>query len=164
MSTLSEEQLYVDYFENVSKHTQIDVCSHLFEAFLDEFIEDEIYSVQECIERITELYTGDNFFLVFFNSEKELVGMGSCDMTQFQYTPCIGNLCVVPKFRGRGYAEDIVDFIIKYIQHKTDRKIVYLWCHPFLKTYYSKRGWIEYCKEEEGQKDKIIHIMQRDVR
>jgi GNAT superfamily N-acetyltransferase len=163
MSTASEECLFVDYFENLSKDVQIDACSHLFEAFLDDFIEDEIFSVQELIDRIRDMFSGVNVFLVFFNGDREIIGMASCDMTYYTYTPCIGNLCVVEKFRNRGYAEDILDFMYVYLKRKSGYEYAYLWCYPFLLEYYKKRGWMTHTVKRSNTKGEYYIMKHRLV-
>lgn len=137
------EKYEIQHFEDCENSLKIEVCGELMLSFMDDFLEHEIYSVNDCIEFMGFHFTTGNNCLFVLTQEQKFVGSISIHFQEpFGYTPNIGNLYIVPSHRGKQLAKDLIEFACEYIRrNEQSLSNVFLWCENKLVDLYIGYGW-----------------------
>lgn len=133
----------VHHFEDCDTALKTDVCSELMISFMDDFIANEIYSVNECVEFMGYHFTSEKNCLFVLTDGDKAIGTVSIHFQEpVGYTPNIGNLYVVPSYRGQELAADLLDFVFEYVRrNEPSIPYLYLWCENGLLSFYNRYGW-----------------------
>lgn len=157
---------------------QKQIAGLLMMNFMDDFIDNQIHSVEECITHLNRFtQTNLNYVIVLLvqeeedNEGKKAIGCVSLQTERnkqtefpFTYVPQLGNLCIDPQYRNQGLGMKLIELINYICKEYLHQPILYAWCYEPLLSYYTSNGWeIETQHDEEDCKGMVRFILKKNI-